>query len=71
MTALTTDAKTKENMDQQIVLYLKDLERKKKQLEHKYIHDMKAEELKAADEIEGSPQGPLGAVSLKYRNSEL
>ena len=28
----------------------------------------KAEELKAADEIEGSPQGPLGAVSLVIQN---
>jgi hypothetical protein len=60
--AMTTDAQTKENMDQKIVNYLKDLEAKKKLLEQKYEHQMKHEELKAAEEIEGSLKGPLGAV---------
>ena len=61
---MTEDAKTKENLDQQIVQYLEELEKKKKQLQHTYSEEMKDEELKAAAEIEGSQQGPLGAVRI-------
>ena len=62
---LSTDAKTKEDMDHQIVMYLRALEQKKQALEHTYKKNMKQELLKAADSIEGSTSGPLGAVRLR------